>query len=160
MITQESLKAMFYYDPDTGVFTWLTGNGYRMKKGDIAGWIGQNGHRYICVARKKFLASRLAFLYMIGELPTEIDHKNRDSLDNRWINLREVDRSKNMRNIAVRIDSATQIKGVNRCRNKYQARIRVNGERIFLGTVDTPHEAAALYAIASSFYHGEYGRTQ
>lgn len=51
---------------------------------------------------KKWKASKVAWFLMTGSWPTdlEIDHINRDPMDNRWENLRLVTRSENLKNRA------------------------------------------------------------
>jgi hypothetical protein len=46
---------------------------------------------------------------------------------------------------------ATKYKGVKRCRDKWQARIAMNGKSRELGTFDTDEAAAAIYAKAAFF---------
>ncbi len=91
-ITQEILKEILHYQPDTGVFTWLKhggGNGV----GAIAGSEKGDGRIQIQIMRKKYLASRLAYLYIKGRFPdVYIGHKNGDFSDIRWSNLEDTNR--------------------------------------------------------------------
>ena len=63
-LTQEKLKALLHYDPDTGAFTRLAGrtcgNTVRTES---------RGYIIVSVDGRLFRAHRLAFLYMTGELP-------------------------------------------------------------------------------------------
>lgn len=142
-ISQERLKELFIYNPDTGYFT-------RRKsiqgcaKGSIAGCL-QRGYRGICVDRKKYRAHRLAWLYVYGYFPEhEIDHINRDRDDNRIGNLREATRLCNARNANIPISNKTGIAGVaiDTERNKYLAYIQVNYKHKNLGRYNTLAEAA------------------
>jgi len=94
--TNQELRELLTYDPDTGVFTWLESRG-KAKKGSVAGTIAQQ-YRQIQVNKKLCLAHRLAWFYVYGYWPKEIDHINHDKDDNRINNLREVTRSQNSRN--------------------------------------------------------------
>ncbi len=47
------------------------------------------------------------------------------------------------------VAKATKYKGTKRCRDKWQARISMNGKRTNLGTFDMEEEAAAIYAKAN-----------
>jgi hypothetical protein len=77
------------YDPDTG---WFTRNGER------AGSLYSNGYRHIYIGGKRYKEHRLAFLFMTGEMPEQVDHINRNRSDNRWHNLRPVTSRQNMEN--------------------------------------------------------------
>ena len=81
-LTQDVLKELLDYDPETGEWTWRNPlPRSRMKPGDVAGRITQCGRRQIRIASGFYYASRLAWLYMTGEWPKDqIDHINRDSI--------------------------------------------------------------------------------
>jgi len=85
------------YDPYTGLFTWLVDAYSNKVKGKIAGSI-KEGYINISIDRKLYRAHRLAWLYVNGVFPSEIDHINRVKSDNRICNLREVSRSENCQN--------------------------------------------------------------
>src|SRR5690349_15052213 len=96
-LTQQYLKEILHYDPETGVFIWYTSRGH-CKAGNVAGSLNL-GYILIGICNFKYQAHRLAWLYMTGEWPTfEIDHKNGVSSDNRWENLREATRIINGQN--------------------------------------------------------------
>ena len=102
IITQEQLKKLLDYDPETGFFKWKIANSYRIKIGDVAGYInGSDGSGYIIitVSNKPYGAHRLAWLYTHGKFPEDqIDHINKDKTDNRLVNLRAVSGKENARN--------------------------------------------------------------
>ena len=66
--------------------------------GTVAGRVTRAGYRSIKVMGEAFQAHRIVWKMVTGEEPGEIDHINRDKLDNRFANLRNVSRSVNMRN--------------------------------------------------------------
>lgn len=95
-----TLRATLLYDPDTGVFTRAISRG-SYAVGTIAGSLNKSGYWQIGVCGRTYTAQRLAWYYAHGEWPDDdIDHINRDKLDNRLINLRVVSRSENLRNRA------------------------------------------------------------
>ncbi|UGO56005.1 putative HNH endonuclease [Escherichia phage JLBYU40] len=98
MITQDRLKELLDYDPLTGVFRWKVSRG-RVSKGSIAGtevWVSDNYIRLeIRIDGKRYKAHQLAFLYVYGYIPEEIDHKDRNPLNNAIDNLLDSSKSRN-----------------------------------------------------------------
>ena len=89
-MTQEYLKSLLYYNPETGKFTWRVSKNNRVKCGSEAGTIQSSGHRRIRIDKKDYLAHRLVWLWYYGRWPeNEIDHINKPD-DNRLKNLRGI----------------------------------------------------------------------
>lgn len=98
MLTQDRLRELLHYDPDTGVFTNIKPR-HRVKVGDIAGSNSGKGYLQIQIDQKRYSAHRLAWLYTYGRFPEEfIDHINGNPSDNRIVNLREVTQRENLQN--------------------------------------------------------------
>ena len=160
MLDQATLKELLHYDPETGVFTWKVDSGRwgRIKAGTEAGNLRRrDGYRQIKLKEGNFLAHRLAFLYMTGDWPEQhVDHIDGNPLNNRWCNLRDVDRNANMQNLkrAQSNNKSSGLLGVSSCRSKWQAHITVNSEYKHLGTYDTPEEAHDAYLEAKRQLHG------
>ena len=96
-LTQEVLKEHLSYDPNTGIFTRR--HSFRFfNAGDIAGFSnGKKNYTRIKLLGDRFLAHRLAWLYVYGTWPeNQIDHINCDKTDNRICNLRVVNQFENM----------------------------------------------------------------
>ena len=112
-MTQTDLKKVLHYDPITGVFTWRVNRGGKAMAGTVAGCTDHQGYRAIKVGNKTYMGHRLAWLYVHGYFPENgIDHINRDSTDNRIINLREVSQQCNMRNTGNHRTNTSGVKGV------------------------------------------------
>ena len=159
-LTQERLKELKHYNPDTGVWTHLTNAG-PAKKGERAGSSDKDGYTRICVDYKEYRSARLAFFYMNGEWPRgKVDHRDLDKTNDRWNNLRHASTSQNGANTTLRSDNKSGIKGVfyRRDLGKYRAAIQVNGKSIYLGLRNTKEEASALYAEAAKQHFGEFAR--
>jgi hypothetical protein len=159
-LTQELLKSLLRYDPETGVFTWLADRPNHIKGGAEAGsaktW---RKRRYIDVAGAKYAAHRLAWFYMTGAWPKGvIDHKDRNSLNNVWTNLRDTDAGGNCKNRGMGKNNTSGIKGVywHKTTSKWLSNIRANGKIIHLGIYAHKEDAAAAYAVAAVKYHGEF----
>lgn len=145
MLTQEELKRVMNYNPDTGVFRWKVSSGGR-RAGTMAGGLNGQGYIVVRVKDKSYRAHRLAFLYQEGFLPeNSIDHINRDRTDNRWSNLREASQRCNIRNACVRSTNKSGVKGVHweTPRNKWRVTITVDGHTHHLGTFTDFTEAVA-----------------
>lgn len=135
-ITQERLKEVLHYNPATGIFINKMYRGNKAVKGSVAGSIDPKGYIKICVDKKIYLAHRLVFLYMEGYLPeNDVDHVNRKSNDNRWGNLRHVNRTCNMRNSKLSSNNTSSVSGVSYCkkRGKWVAHISNDSKAIGLG---------------------------
>jgi hypothetical protein len=80
----------------------------------------------------------------------EIDHINRNGLDNRRSNIRLVTRSDNNRNSKIRSDNTTGVKGVyyNKTNNNWYARIAVNKKWKYIGSFSTKEEAVIARRLA------------
>jgi hypothetical protein len=97
-LTQERLKELLHYNPDTGDFTWIVTKG-GVLRGSVAGSKDNYGYLIIRVDVQRYKAHRLAFLYMENKFPLDqVDHINRIRDDNRWINLRNATGSENQQN--------------------------------------------------------------
>lgn len=97
----------------------------------------------------------------IGDSLVDVDHKDRDGLNNTRGNLRRATNSQNQYNKGVRSDSKTGVKGVYRHKRsgRWVAYIRVDGKSKHLGIFDTPEEAAEARDRAAIKLHGEYALT-
>lgn len=151
MITQAQLKSLFHYDPMTGLFMRTDRVANCVHLGDFAGATDTYGYRQIKIKGRSYLAHRLAWLYMTGEMPSdEIDHINADRRDNRWSNLRQADRSMNNQN---RNYGRALPCGVYQNRGgRFISRLTKDRQRVHLGMFDTPEEAHAAYEMAVKRY--------
>lgn len=87
-----------------------------------------------------------------------VDHINGNGLDNRRSNLRAANHSTNGANRRVGVNSTTGFKGVYRHTNRWQACIRANGVKHYLGSFASPEAAAQAYDTAARDLFGEYAR--
>lgn len=97
-LTHDKLLRMLDYNPDTGLFVWKQNRNRSAMKGMIAGTQNKNGYVYIRIDGETHAAHNLAWFYVKGEWPIEIDHDNRIRNDNRFINLINGTRIDNMKN--------------------------------------------------------------
>lgn len=158
MITQDRLKELLRYCPATGVFTYAKGrSGKNVKVGDRAGWISDKGYVRVCLDNRTYFAHKLAWLFVYGEYPDRLDHRNRDRSNNSISNLRKASNSQNQMNAASGRNSSGY-KGVSwhKHTKKWVARIRKDGKLIALGCFSDPKEAARAYNDAAQKLFGEF----
>jgi hypothetical protein len=154
-LTAEELRKVYHYDPETGCFMRkVRSRGVGVYK---SGYTCPRGYVYYRVFGKKYLAHRLAWLYVHGSFPSkDIDHKNLKKSDNRIANLRLATKSQNSANCAPR--GQTGFKGVIRVRNAWQAGITIKKKYVYLGKYETPEMAHEAYKIAALRTYGEFAR--
>jgi hypothetical protein len=162
MVTQDRLKELFDYAPQTGDFIRILAVS-SAKAGDVAGTIQGKGYLGFNIDNRHYLAHRLAWLYMYGEWPKhQIDHIDGNKTNNRIENLRDVDNSENHRNTKVNSNSTTGILGVCWCSeaNKWRAYIHIGGRQKRLGSFDDIADAAKARAEAEKKYgfHPNHGK--
>lgn len=159
-LTHARLLELLHYDPATGVFTWRMARNGHVLAGHRAGNENKSHplpYRQIQIGPKNYRAARLAWFYMTGEWPDlEIDHRDRNELNDAWSNLRLATSTQNKANQKKRRDNRTGFKGVHQCGSRFYARTRINGKPQYLGIFDTAEEASECYKAATFALHGEY----
>ena len=158
-MNQETLKLYLTYSPDTGEFLRLVSTSSRARVGSVAGTITSWGYRSISVNGENHKAHRLAWLYMTGSWPVaEIDHINGVKDDNRWGNLREASHSENAKNLKLRTNNTSGVKGVywHKRNKKWLAQCMVNGKQHTLGYFTDLATAEIVIRAFREKYHGEF----
>lgn len=160
MLTQERLKELLHYDPETGEFTRLKvvkgGGKNGTGAGTKAGTIGDAGYLRWQSGGKLYLLHRLAFLYMTGEFPEhDVDHINHDRTDNRWVNLRQATRAENLGNMQLSDRNTSGVTGVSwhKASAKWWVRFSVNKRSTDFGRFNTLEEAK-VHAFWVRLLHG------
>jgi AP2 domain len=89
-----------------------------------------------------------------GRIP-EVDHLNRNTMDNRRQNIHPISASENSQNRKKRADNNHTYKGVtfSKRRNCWVAQIRANGKTICSSGHATEIDAARAYDVLSNQYH-------
>lgn len=83
-LTQEKLKEIIHYDPDTGVFTWKI-DLVKFKKGDPV-----KAKVQVEINGGNYPIHRLAYLYMTGEFPKrQLTFADGNKLNKKWNNIIE-----------------------------------------------------------------------
>ena len=150
MLTQERLKQLLDYDPVTGVFTRRESQ-RKDRIGKAAGAANTKGHIQIRVDGTLYVAHRLAWLYVHGELPTlQLDHFDGDKTNNRISNLRLCTNKQNGENRPMHPRNTSGFRGVSfdKQHGKFRAYIGHHMTHRFVGLYATAEEAGAAAKAA------------
>jgi len=163
VLTQERLKELFNYNPNTGAFTRLKTRCAMAQKGDSAGYKRTDDYVVIFIDGHTYRCHRLAWLYVHGEFPEKhIDHINGVRFDNRIANLRCVDNKENSKNQRLSKRNTSGVYGVYYETNEgvWAARIRTNHKRYYLGRYKDKFEAICARKSAENKYgfHENHGK--
>jgi hypothetical protein len=150
------------YNQETGVLRWNVNKSSTAMKGSIAGCNhkNKNGREYIHIRidGKQYLGHRIAYLYVHGYMPKEVDHKDNNGLHN-WIdNLREATHAQNNWNKDKKSNNNSGYKGVSMYRRNWRAEIQVNKVRYCKKGFETPELAYQWYCEKSRELHREFSR--
>ena len=154
---KNEIKRRISYNPITGELLWKQ-RGSKFFDDNYAGksclqtWVCKDGYKMSITKPTLFgrtvsiMGGRLAWFLYYDDWPKyTIDHINKNSLDHRIDNLRDVTQKENNSNKGAYKCSTTGFRGVSKMAGKYWARISLDGVTYRLGYHDTPEEAARAY---------------
>ena len=165
-ITTELVRKLLHYDEHSGIFTWRSRDRHWFKSdkdfenwnkqwaGGVSGYIREGVGGYSTLAIKvlgtRWYAHRLAFIFMGKSLPTQVDHLNRNPLDNRWENLAASSAKENMKNTSMFSNNTSGVTGViwHKARDKWMARVNLGGRLKHLGLFTDLEEATEVVRAA------------
>lgn len=153
LISHQELLKLLSYNPETGLFHWRSG---RKRQAGTVHPI--KGRREINIKKRQYYASRLAWFYVHGYWPIEIDHINRSRGDDRIANLRECSHRQNCANKGLQPNNTSGIRGVtwHRRYKKWQAQIATGGKQLHIGYF-TEFDAAVTARRAKAIeLYGEF----
>lgn len=138
---------------DDADYEWLSAFKWCALKRKSGGFDAVRG---IPKGRGRWTHLRMSRALLPGTL--NVDHVNRNSLDNQRHNLRPATHSQNAANRGLDIDNSSGFKGVwwRKDRNKWLASIRVQGRRYILGLFSDVKEAAVAYDKAAREKFGAF----
>lgn len=144
---------------DDGDYEWL--NQWK--------WFAEKHGQTWYVKRRQYLGggranekSRSVYMHRVimGEPVGQVDHEDRNGLNNVRLNLRVATVAQNQFNQGKKSNNTSGYKGVSFCKQTglWAASIGVTGRKVWLGRHLTPEQAAAAYDEAARKYHGEFAR--
>lgn len=160
----EELHRLFSYDAETGELLWRirpSNRAVRVHPGDAAGTIGEKGYLVVGIARAYFLAHRLIWKMVTGCDPEDqIDHRDLNRANNRWINLRPASNGPNLANSKLRRDNKSGVKGVcwEESHKAWSAQIAVHGKQRRIGRFKDFDAAQTAITKERLRLHGEFAR--
>lgn len=165
-LTQDYVRSLFDYDPETGVLTWKwrprghfssdrAWNSTNTRcAGQCAGRLGTKGYIEVGIDGRLYKAHRIIWLLMTGTMPDEIDHDDGVRDNNRFTNLKDGTHSGNMRNKSARRDNKSGVCGVgwHVKDRRWVAHITIDGKQIRLGAFLDKNDAIAARLAAEKEY--------
>jgi len=164
MLTQNKLKELLHYNPETGIFTWVSRPSNRIYVGKEAGNKIKNGYIIIGVCGSLYLAHRLAWLYMTGEWPeSQIDHKDHVRNNNIFFNLRKATNLENSKNKSPSKNNTSGITGVYWAKHitKWMSSIGIDRKQKHIGVFNDKWDAICARKSAENKYgfHKNHGQS-
>jgi hypothetical protein len=156
----DELSRHLKYDPLTGVGTWLISLSNRVQVGSPAGTAMLKGYLRIAYKRKLYIAHRLFWFLQTEHDPgcLEVDHIDRNPLNNKFCNLRLADKSQQQQNQSKPINNTSGHKGVcwDKETQKYVAYITFYKKIIKIGRYKTFDQAVAARQAKEFELFGEF----
>ena len=155
IISQEYLREIFDYKD--GQLIWKLPRS-KIQVGQKTGHLNFHGYLNTKLDGKNYRTHRLIFMWHYGYLPKQIDHENRNKIDNRIENLRPATNSQNRMNTGLQKNNTTGIKGVYKHQNKWRVRLMVNGKSKSFGLYHDIDYAKFVADAMRYKYHKEFAR--
>ena len=155
-LSRDLLLELFEYKD--GKLFWKVSRTSRVKVGDEAGNVGQNGYRRINLNYKCYYVHRLVYLIHHNDLPKVLDHIDGNPLNNRIENLRPATSSQNSCNSKIHKHNTSGVKGVswNKLVHKGETYVCINTKKKNVGFFECLEEAKKAVQKARAELHGEY----
>ena len=157
------VKELLNYNIITGVFTWKIRKSNK-KARSIAGRTNAKGYRYITINRRSYAAHRLAWLLVTTKdpYPYEIDHKDGNTGNNAFHNLRKATPQQNSCNRKIGSNNSSGHKSItfmpSQPLNPYTVCISQQNKSHSLGSFPTLEKAIQARDIKGKQLYGEFYR--
>lgn len=172
---QTTLQALLDYDPVTGLLRWKQRprsmfncdrlfNSWNTRYANQIAFtaVDRKGYNVGAILGVNYRASRVIFKLITNIEPNQVDHEDGSTLNNSWVNLRNVTGQQNQMNMKRGSNNTSGTTGVswNTAKNKWDAVIRHKRKVIRLGRfVDKQDAIDARKAAEKQYgYHPNHGR--
>jgi len=165
MLSADYLHECFEYIHETGELFWRKRPAKHFKArpgsfntrwaGRLAGSINGNGYYWVEINGTAYAVHRIIWAMHFGQWPEkQIDHINRNRIDNRLQNLRLVTATENCRNKSRSSANTSGVKGVcwDRASGKWLAQIKVDMKNKNLGRYANLEDARAAREAAERIH--------
>ncbi len=164
LLTAEEARALFHYDELSGELIRRVTVASNARAGDAIRCKNAGGYRIVRAFGRLYRTSRVIWLMRTGDWPPdgfEIDHRDTDKGNERWLNLRLATPFDNCANVGLQARNTSGFKGVyfNKLRGKWFAQITVRGQWHGLGYHLSPESAHAARAAKAVELQGEFARS-
>jgi HNH endonuclease len=161
VLTQDRLKEVLRYNRKTGLFTNRIPRG-RLRVGAVVGHPDRLGYLHCTIDGESHLMHRLAWLYVYGYFPEELDHRDEVKGNNAIRNLRLCTRAQNCHSVTPKTASASGFRGVFFRPGRpgtWMVRIRIERRLVCLGEFKDPIAGAKAYDKAARRAFGKFALT-
>lgn len=86
-LSQRTARELLSYNKHTGLLTWRVNRSRTAKAGDEAGMVRADGLVTVTIKGKQWLAHRLIWLWVTGEVPGRLGFVDGDGTNLRWANI-------------------------------------------------------------------------
>ena len=163
-ITQEQVKALFDYRDDGELIRKIPTSGPHGAAGLVVGFTLKDTNRpdkmykATKIGGQHFCIHRLIWVWHHGDWPEQLDHIDRNTLNNRIENLRAASASKNMMNRKMFTSNTSGCPGVSwhKLQKKWMAYVNVDKKRKNLGYFLDLDDAIKVSTEARKTYHGDF----
>ena len=149
------------YCPETGKVFWKE----KYSKyscyaiGAECGGLDSKGYRRVTLLQKQVFVHHVVWFLHYKRWPKQLDHINRNPLDNRIENLREATKQQNAGNSKKQKNCSSQYKGVTFHQQATKWQASIGTPRKYLGLFMTEKEAAQAYATAAKHLYADFAHT-